>query len=253
MFSLRAISGLAARQQLRTAFNKPTNIRYIATAYQNKFRASKGFVKFSEDLELDIRKRIDALPGVGKIYQNPDGTVRNPDDSELKEVAALSILANERRLALVDIFRLTPEQIKLYVENQSDLRDYLSNGKQILDKIPVEDPVTGEITWSIIRKEEKEGWEPIIYYGFIPGLLVCLLFAFFLDKEDISEWALEELRLRAQEKYEGERQEIAKDHDISPEELKKRDELIVERILSGEYDRLAGLKKAGAELPSSLI
>lgn len=245
MYSLRALSrhGFSAASK---SFTK----RCLSTS---EFKPSAGFAKFSQDLELDIRKRLDALPGAGKIFQNPDGTARNPEDNELKEVAALSILANEKRLAPWDILKLSAEQIELYKDNQTDLREYLSNGKRILDKIPVEDPNTGEITWSIIRAEEKEGWENIIYYGFIPGLLVALGFSLFLDKEDISEWALEELRLRAQEKYNDNRQDYAKENNISPEDIKKRDELIVERILSGEYDRLAGLKKAGSDLPSSLI
>ncbi|VVT44446.1 uncharacterized protein SAPINGB_P000419 [Magnusiomyces paraingens] len=259
MFSLRALRTVASRSQptttsssiLRSAaqFNKCA-LRFASTAH---FKASPGFIKFSEDRELDIRKRLDALPGAGKIFQNPDGTARSPEDAELKDLASLTFLANDRRLALVDLLRLSSEQIQLYIDNQADLNDYLSNGKRILDKIPVEDPTTGEITWSVIRANEKEGWEPIIYYGFIPALLVAFYFALFLDKEDISEWALEELRLRAQEKYEGDRSELAKESNISPEEIKKRDELIVERILSGDYDRLAGLQKAGAELPSSLI
>lgn len=254
MFSLRALRNVAARQPIRAATYSQSLLRCISTsAYQKQFHASPGFIKFSEDLELDIRKRLDVLPGAGKIFQNPDGTARNPEDSELKEVAALSVLGNERRLALIDMLRLSPEQIRLYTDNQADLREYISNGKRILDKIPVEDPVTGETNWSIIREQEKEGWEPIIYYGFIPSLLICLYFALFLDKEDISEWALEELRLRAQEKYQDERLDLAKDSNISPEDIKQRDELIVERILSGEYDRLAGLKKAGQDLPSSLI
>lgn len=253
MYSLRAISRLAARKPLNLTASSKSLARCMATSPLGQFKPTAGFIKFSESLEHDIRQRLDALPSAGKIFQNPDGTARNPEDSELKEVAALSILANEKRLATMDIIRLNGDQIELYVDNQNDLREYLSNGKKILDKIPVEDPNTGEITWSIIRAEEKEGWENIIYYGFIPALLIALGFALFLDKEDISEWALEELRLRAQEKYDDNRQDFAKDNNISAEDIKKRDELIVERILSGEYDRLAGLKKAGSELPSSLI
>lgn len=249
MYSLRAISCLARCQPIHAV--SKSFARYNSSL--PRFKPTSGFIKYSDALEQDIRKRLDALPGAGKIFQNPDGTARNPEDGELKEVARLTILANEKRMATTDIFKLNGDQIELYIDNQTDLREYLSNGKRILDKIPVEDPHTGEITWSIIRAEEKEGWESIIYYGFIPAMLTALGFALFLDKEDISEWALEELRLRAQETYDENRQDFAKDHDISAEEIKKRDELIVERILSGEYDRLAGLQKAGSELPSSLI
>ena len=252
MYSLRAISRLAARKPLSIS-TTTSMVRCLNTSPFKDYKPTPGFVKFSEALELDIRKRLDSLPAAGKVFQNPDGTARNPEDSELQEVAALSLLANEKRMTATDVIRLNAEQIELFRDNQNDLREYLSNGKRILDKIPVEDPNTGEITWSIIREQEKEGWEGIIYYGFIPGLLIALGFSLFLDKEDISDWALEELRLRAQEKYNDNREEFAKENNISAEEIKKRDELIVERILSGEYDRLAGLKKAGSERPSSLI
>ena len=212
-----------------------------------------GFQVFSEELELTIRKQIESLPSAGKVYQNPDGTTRNPSDQELKDVAALSYLANAKRMSYPDWFKLSREQMATFKHNQDDLSEFYSTGKRILDKIPVEDKETGEITWTIIREKQKEGWEGLIYYGYIPGGILCVFFALFLDKENISDWAMEELRLRAQERYNDTSTELINDGTLDAEELKKRDALIVERIISGEYDRLAGLKKAGAELPTSLI
>lgn len=227
-------------------------LRY-ASINAKDYKASQGFQTYSEELEKEIRKRLDALPASGKIFQNPDGTTRNPSDEELKEVAALSHLCKSKRMTYGDYFRLSNEQMGLFKENQDDLSEYLTTGTRILDKIPVEDKETGEITWQIIREKQKEGWEELIYYGYIPGVLLCLVFALFLDKENIGDWAMEELRLRAQERYNDGRETIAKDSNLDPEELKKRDALIVERIISGEYDKLAGLKKAGSDMPTSLI
>lgn len=131
MFNLRTLGSFAARQPFRAAAFNKASLRCISSkAYQHQFQASPGFIKFSEDLELDIRKRLDALPGAGKIFQNPDGTARNPNDSELKEVAGLSVLGNERRLAFIDALRLSTEQARLYADNQTDLREYISSGKE---------------------------------------------------------------------------------------------------------------------------
>ncbi|CAN6611694.1 hypothetical protein TRVA0_004S04478 [Trichomonascus vanleenenianus] len=226
--------------------------RGIAINYKD-FRPTEGFQAYSEELENEIRKRFERLPPSGKIYQSPDGTARNPTDEELQEVAALTHLANVKRMTFKDYLRLSNEQMGIFRENQDDLSEYLSTGQRILDKIPVEDKETGEIQWQIIREKQKEGWEPLVYYGYIPAALLCAFFALFLDRENISDWALEELRLRAQERYNDGREELVNDGAVDAEELKKRDALIVERIISGEYDKLAGLKKAGSELPSSLI
>lgn len=248
MIGRSMISRLASRPMMR--MGQQWQLRY-ASINARDYKPSMGFSVYSEELEKEIRKRLDALPASGKIYQNPDGTTRNPSDEELKEVAALSHLCKAKRMTYADYFKLSNEQLGLFKENQDDLSDYLTTGTRILDKIPVEDKETGEIKWQVIREKQKEGWEELIYYGYIPGVLLCLFFALFLDRENISDWAMEELRLRAQERYN--ESAVTNDDSLSPEELKKRDALIVERIISGEYDKLAGLKKAGSELPSSLI
>uniref|UniRef100_A0A060T6B6 ARAD1B17886p n=1 Tax=Blastobotrys adeninivorans TaxID=409370 RepID=A0A060T6B6_BLAAD len=225
--------------------------RTYAAINQADFRPSSGFQVYSEELEKDIRKRLDALPPPGKLFQNPDGTTRNPSDQELKEAAALSILSQAKRMSYGDYFKLSNEQMGLFRENNEDLTEYYSSGSRILDKIPVLDKETGEVTWQIVREKQKEGWEELIYYGYIPGALLAMFFALFLDRETVSDWAMEELRLRVQERYND--AASSSEEGLTPEERKKRDALIVERIISGEYDRLAGLKKAGQDMPSSLI
>ncbi|ANB13882.1 hypothetical protein AWJ20_4833 [Sugiyamaella lignohabitans] len=221
--------------------------------FQSKqYNPSPGFSVFSEELEQEIRHKLTSLPSSNKVFQNADGTARNPSDEELKVVAELGVLAQGDRATFLDRFRLSQEQRELLAENSYLLDDYVNNGKRILDKIPVEDPTTGEITWTVIRENQKEGWENLIYYGYVPALLISLFFALFLDKENISDWAMEELRLRAQERYNSGMEEI-NNSELSAEERKKQDALIVERIISGDYDRLAGLRKAGSDLPASLL
>lgn len=211
---------------------------------------SPGFKVYSGDLENAIAAQIKSLPDPSKLYQNADGTPKSPADIELKGAAALGALFDVSRASLLDRFKLSSEQALTLNENSAHLENFFLNGRRILDKIPVEDPATGEVTWTVVRENQKEGWEPIMYYGYVPGLLIALVFYFFLDKGSLSDWALEELRLRALEKF-GDKGD--NDVKLSAEEKKERDELVVERILSGDYDRLAGLRKAGSELPSSLL
>lgn len=222
-------------------------LKFNATDYP----PSPGFKVYSADLENAIAKQIKALPDPTKLYQNADGTPKSPEDAELKGAAALGALYDSPRASLLDRFKLSQEQALTLNENSAHLENFFLNGRRILDKIPVEDPATGDIKWTIVRENQKEGWEPIMYYGYVPGLLIALVFYFFLDKGSLSDWALEELRLRALEKF-GDVPE-SDEQNLSNEEKKKRDEIMVERILSGDYDRLAGLRKAGSELPSSLL
>lgn len=221
-------------------------IKFLSKDYP----VTQGFSKYSAELEQAIAATIAELPAPNKVYQNADGTVKEPSDKQLQSAAALGALMDTSRATLGDRFKLTTEQATVLNENTAHLQDFFLNGRRILDKIPVEDPATGEVTWTIVRENQKEGWENIMYYGYVPGLLIALGLYFFLNKETLNDWALEELRLRAQEKF-GETADSSE--KLSPEEQKKRDDLVVERILSGDYDRLAGLRKAPSSLPSSLL
>lgn len=208
-------------------------------------RAAPVFKKVAEE---DIRYLIDSLPPASKLYQNPDGTPREPTDLELHKLAHLSVLSEKRKLSLWDYLFLSEDNAKLYADNYTDIQNLLPNTENgasgnIVDKIPYED-ANGEIKWRIVRETEKEGWEEITYYGLIPAYLLFLAVYLFKDDKGVNEWAADELRLRALEELEGTDAaiETLRNDNKTPEEIKKRDELIVERILAGEYDKLAGLK-----------
>lgn len=214
------------------------------------YSASKGFAVYSEELERDILEKCQHVAPANKVFVNVDGTARSPSDDQLKNAASLGALADQPRASFIDQFKMNSQQRELWRLNSAVLAEYANNGRRILDKIPVEDPKTGEVTWTIIREKQKEGWENLMYYGYVPGLLIALGFALFLDKQSIGDWAVEELRLRAQERFNDTSKPSS---DLSAEELKNRDALMVERIISGDYDRLAGLRKAGSDMPSSLL
>lgn len=219
-------------------------LKFLAQDYP----PSPGFQKYSEELETALAHSIKRIPPSERLFQKADGTPRNPEDLELQTAAALGALNNQSRATFMDKFRMSQEQSTQYEENSALLEPYFLQGRRVLDKIPVEDPNTGVVTWQVIHEGQKEGWEPIMYYLYVPGLLAALGLYFFLDKTNLSDWALEELRLRAQEKHGDTLEDIA-----DPVERKKRDDLVVERIISGDYDRLAGLKKKASDLPSSLL
>lgn len=222
----------------------PRNMFVRGIKFNSKdYAPSQGFSKYSEDLENAIAAQIADIPDPTKAYQNSDGTPRQITDGELQKAAQLAALADVPRATLFDRFKLTLPQNQVLNQNSAKLTEYFLNGRRILDKIPVEDPATGEITWTIVRENQKEGWENIMYYGYVPGLFIALGFYYFLNKETINDWALEELRLRAQEKF-GDKPSGSK---------KEQDDLIVERILSGDYDKLAGVRKAGADIPATLL
>lgn len=215
------------------------------------YRPTAGFKVYSEELENDIRDQILSIPAKEKVFQNPDGSPRVPSDEELQKLAMLANLANKTRATFWDKFKLNEDQKAQLTQNDFFLREFADEGKLILDKIPKEDPITGEVTWEVVREGQKEGWETLTYYGYIPALVITLVFLMFLDNESPDDWAFEELKLRAQERFNEDL--TSTNRDLTPEEIKKRDALIVERIISGDYDRLAGLKKAGSDMPASLL
>lgn len=212
------------------------------------FHSTKAIPAFKRIVEEDIRYYIDSLPPASKLYQNPDGTPREPSDLELHKLAHLSVLNEKRKLTLWDYLFLSEDNAKLYADNYTDIQNLLPNAENgasgnIIDKIPYEDG-DGNVKWRVVREVEKEGWEDLTRWGLIPAYLLFVAVYLFKDDEGINEWAYEELKLRALEELEGTEaaKETLSDENKTPEEIKKRDELIMERILSGEYDKLAGLK-----------
>lgn len=213
--------------------------------------------KFNVLLEKEIRAKLDSLPSVSKIYSNPDGSPRVPSDNEFRTIAELQNMYYQRNHSMWNfIFAGVPrEQAELYRDNSQDLANFQFVSKdagKIIDKIPYKDESTGELKWRIVRETEKaEGWEIPYFYIVLPAF-IYLAYSKYTSHKRRSElegpgWAEKELRLRAMEEYFQGDTEKAKnflsDEGKSEREIKDRDDLVVARILAGDYDRLAQLKK----------
>jgi hypothetical protein len=144
-------------------------------------------------------------------------------------LAHLSILNEKRELKFWEWFTLSGKEGRLYKNNTEDITKLLpslENGAHgdIVDKIPYEDK-DGQLQWKVVRADGEEGWEKMSYFLMIPALAGLVGIHLFKEETGVDQWALEELKLRA-----GEGADV-------------KDEVIVERILSGEYDKLLELKK----------
>lgn len=180
-------------------------------------------------MEEDLRYLIDSLPPAARLYQNEDGSARQPSELELHKLAHLSLLNEKRGLKFWQWFMLNEKEGQLYLNNTNDVARLLpseSNGAQgdIIDKIPYEDK-DGKIQWKLVHEDQEEGWEKMSYYLMLPALVALVGVHLFKEDTGVDQWALDELKLRATEGV-----------DV-------KDEVIVDRILSGEYDKLLELKK----------
>lgn len=213
--------------------------------------------KFSPQLEQTIRSKLDSLSSVTKIYTNPDGTPRVPTDSEFKTIAELQNLYYQRNHSDWNFILpgIPKEQLDLYKDNTQDLSNFqfvTKDAGKIIDKIPYKDESTGELKWKVVRETEKaEGWEFPYFYLVLP-IFAYVAYAKYtgqMKKREVDgpEWAEKELRLRAMEDYFHGDTEKAKEflsnEGKSKIEIQDRDDLVVARILGGDYDRLALLKK----------
>lgn len=220
--------------------------------------------KFDAGLEHQIRSKLDSLPSVTKIYTNPDGTPRVPSDEEFKTIADLQNLYYKRNHSAWNYIRpgIPSADMNLYKDNSQDLKNFQFVSKdsgKIIDKIPYKDETTGELKWKIIRETEKaEGWEIPYFYIVLP-IFTYLVYAKYtaqMKKRQLEgpEWAERELRLRAMEEYFHGDTEKAKqflsNEGKSAKEIRDRDDLVVARILGGDYDKLGELRK---NLPADLI
>lgn len=225
-----------------------------------KFKAPK----FNILLEQDIRAKLDSLPSVTKIYSNPDGTPRVPSDAEFKTIAELQNLYYQRNHSEWKFILpgIPKEQLELFRDNSQDLNNFqfvTKDAGKIIDKIPYKDETTGELKWRVVRETEKaEGWELPYYYIVLPVFIYVLYSKYTAQMKkreaDGPEWAEKELRLRAMEEYFHGDTEKAKEflsnEGKSDREIRDRDDLVVARILAGDYDKLAQLKK---KLPKDLV
>lgn len=211
--------------------------------------------KVDIDAELKCRELLDRLPTLEYLFQNEDGSKRTPSESELKTIAYLNTYSKERKLSLVEQFFTFPKKYEdLYLDNDQDLYKLRASSGLIIDKIPYEDTATGEIKWKIVRDgEEKEGWENIAHILFVPAFCFLAVSVFWRDDMDITEWAKRELLYRVKAKAEAENDTEVLDsfnkhggdptsYNFDLASFDKNDDVIVERILSGEYDKLAKLK-----------
>ncbi|CCE85706.1 Piso0_005327 [Millerozyma farinosa CBS 7064] len=219
--------------------------------------------KFNYQLEQDIRKKLDTLPSVTRIYTNPDGTPRVPTDEEFKTIAELQNLYYKRNYSEWNYIlpRIPKEQLDLFKDNSQDLKNFqfvTKDSGRIIDKIPYKDE-NGDLKWKIVRETEKaEGWEFPLYYVVLPifAYVAYSKYTAHMRKRELEgpEWAEKELRLRAMEDYFHGDTEKAKEFlsntGKTTREIKDRDDLVVSRILAGDYDRLAQLKK---KLPKDLL
>lgn len=217
--------------------------------------------KFDIDAEIKCRELLDKLPTLEYLFQNEDGSKRTPSEAELKTIAYLNTYSKERKLSLFEqLFTFPKKYEDLYLENDADLYKLRASSGLIIDKIPYEDTATGEIKWKIVRDgEEKEGWENIAHILFVPAFCFLVVSIFFRNDMDVTEWAKRELLYRVKVKAEEENDTAVLDtfnkYGEDPTSYKfdlasfnKNDDVIVERILSGEYDKLAKLKVKQANL-----
>lgn len=204
---------------------------------RRQFHTTARALKFDLALETQIRDTIARLPAPSKLYKNEDGLHREPSESELKTLALLVSLASQRKVSLLQALTLSSEHSELARSNQNLLEELIpsyANGApgKIVDKIPYEE--NGEIKWKFVREGQKEGWEKIMYFSFVPACFLMLGIMMFKPDDGINAWADKELELRVKE-------------DLESQGAEKKDSIILERILAGEYDRLAGLMKAKPE------
>lgn len=219
--------------------------------------------KFNYALEQQIRKSLDSLPSVTKIYTNPDGSPRVPLDAEFKTLANLQNLYYQRNYLEWNFIipGLVPRsELQLFQDNSQDLNQLQFVSKDlgvIIDKIPYRDEATGELKWRVVRQTENlEGWEFPLYYIVFPIFAYVCYSKYTAQMQrramEGPDWADKELRLRAMEDYfkgdTAKALEFLSNENKSDREVRDRDDLVVARILAGDYDRLSQIKKDVPEL-----
>lgn len=212
--------------------------------------------KFSINLEREIRTKLDSLPSITKIYTNPDGTPRVPTEEEFKIIADLQNLYYQRNHSIYNVLKTIPqEQWNLYNDNSEDLTHFqfvTKDAGKIIDKIPYRDEATNELKWRIIRETEgAEGWEIPYFYIVLP-IVAYIAYAKYVQQSiqrDLNgpDWAEREIRLRAMEDhFNGDTAkaiEFLSNEGKSKKEIRERDDLVIAKILGGDYDKLSELTK----------
>ncbi|KAK9451901.1 uncharacterized protein V1518DRAFT_409861 [Limtongia smithiae] len=192
--------------------------------------------------ENDLKFFLATLPGATKFYTNADGTTRVPSDAELQNLVKIKTLMIHGAPFTPAVYfsksaagqaeyvaRLVDEVKRRVPIGELDMPDAV-----VVDKIPVHDE-HGHVDWEVVHAHKAEGWEPLIYYGYIPILAALTLYFMFGHKSTIRDWALEELRLQTEEKY---LKDDAEYNSLTPDQQLAKQLIIVDRILAGNYDEL---------------
>lgn len=233
---------------------KQTVLKSASVNFARQFHNTHYAGKVDIPAEKKCRELLDRLPNFEYIFQNEDGSKRTPSEEELKNIAYLNSYSEERKLNWLEVFTYPKLYKDLYLKNDQDLGKLKASSGLIIDKIPYEDTATGQIRWKIVRDNEgKEGWENIAHFLFIPAFCLLVATLFWRDDMDVTEWAKRELLYRVKDKAEKEGDKEALDtfkkfgdkpesYEFDLAGFDKNDDVIVERILSGEYDKMRKLK-----------
>ncbi|KAK7204585.1 hypothetical protein BZA70DRAFT_279520 [Myxozyma melibiosi] len=244
-----------ARVARRSAFTSTLSPRYI-----RPFSSSSSSSAFSRvdlpdyfkpldpskpllDWETQLRTFVATVPGAFQHYAGPDGDLRPLTEPEFYEIVDLKRLmaqgidiagyfdkSPEEKQKLRDILVLQAEQQQKTIEED----DAHAHDATIVDKIPVKDH-HGNVEWEVVRERKKEGWEPLMYYLFLPMMGVFGVYFLFGSKNYMGDWALEELRLQTEEKY---LKDDAFYNSLTPEQQHLKQLIVVDRIIAGNYDEL---------------
>lgn len=223
----------------------------------------KRFISASRHLRVDInaelkcQELLTTLQPLEHLFDHHNKQEQEQlSEDKLKTIAFLNKYSKERKLSLMEqIFTFPKEYEDLYLENDLNLYKLRASSGLVIDKIPYEDTATGELKWKIVRDDEKsEGWETIAHLMFIPAFVFLSAAIFFRDDMDVTEWARRELLFRIKQEAEVENNsEILNEFNnaggdprsvsFDLAKFNSNDEKVIERILSGEYDKLAKLQQ----------
>ncbi|KAK9458908.1 uncharacterized protein V1516DRAFT_681503 [Lipomyces oligophaga] len=179
-------------------------------------------------------------PIAAEQFKTEDGSWRIPTDEEFAEFTELDIassdhkqssqLSRDQRLAIL-------EKAKAAIASKSQTEkdfEFLNTAGPIVDKVPVVDH-HGVVTYDPVLKSDDSGWQGIVYYLYVPLLTAFSIFGLFFQENKSELWALEELRLQAEEKY---LQSDAIYNSLTPEQQAYKQVMIVNSILAGDFDKL---------------
>lgn len=215
------------------------------------FSAARRALAVDIAAETKCRDLLASLGPLEDLFHHADQL----PESKLKTIAYLNSYSQQRKLSLWEqLVSFPKEHEDLYLENDANLYKLRASSGLIIDKIPYEDTATGEVKWQVVRDDARtEGWETIAHVMFVPAFVFLAAAVFFRDDMDVTEWAKRELLFRVKSEAEQEgNQAVLDEFALAGGDPRKpqfdlakfdaNDEKVIERILSGEYDKLAKLQ-----------